>query len=172
MTPPNRRIRFNRIRLSICDPDFHIVSEIGQWKYYRPNSEQEFPAVNPTGIIEVSTNSIFFANSEKGHEIEGFDKSGKLKRIIRKDFIPVPLAGRFKEARPFIMTYEESGVESNYWHDILNQQGRFVGRVIVDNYGTYGKSQGFLFTLARTGRLYHFRENRDGFKELAVCTIK
>ena len=197
---------FNRIILNVCDSDFNVINEIGPWRYYRPNAEQNFPAVNPTGIIQVSKNNIFFANSEKGYEIECFDKRGKLTRVIRKDYAPVPLSGKNKEAlierysrfppeirnkvvyptvlppfqtgfadedgRLYIMTNEESDVSGQYWHDIFDEKGIFIGRIRIGNYGIYGKSQGFLFTLFRNGRLYHFRENRDGFKELAVCRIQ
>jgi hypothetical protein len=70
------------------------------------------------------------------------------------------------------MTNEESDVSGQYWHDLFDEKGIFIGRVSIGNYGIYGKSQGFLFTLARNGRLYHFRENRDGFKELVVCRMQ
>jgi len=197
---------FNSFIYNIRGPDFEVIKEIGKGKYYKPNPEQKFPAINPTGILGISTNLIFFANSEKGYEIEVFDKSGKLIRIIRKEFIPVPLSGKDKEAllekyakfppeiknkvvypnvlppfqtgfadedgRLFVMTNEESDLRGQYWHDVFDKEGLFIGRVSIGNYGTYGKSQGFLFTLLRNGLLYHFRENPAGFKEIVVYKIK
>jgi len=197
---------FNRITIDICGPDLHSIKEIGQRKYYRPNPERRFPAINPTGLIGISKNYVFFGDSENGYEIKCFEKSGRLRRIIRKVHRPVPLSAdnredlvkkyeRFppeirnnveypdvlppfqtgfadEEDRLFVMTYEGSGAEGHYWHDIFDKDGVFAGRVSIANYGTYGKSRGVLFTLAREGRIYHFRENRDGFKELVIWKMK
>ena len=77
-----------------------------------------------------------------------------------------------EEDRLFVMTYEGSGAEGHYWHDIFDKDGVFAGRVSIANHGTYGKSRGALFTLAREGRIYHFRENRDGFKEPVIWKMK
>jgi hypothetical protein len=197
---------FNRITIDVCGPDLHSIKEIGQRKYYRPNPERRFPAINPTGLIGISKNYVFFGDSENGYEIKCFEKSGRLRRIIRKVHRPVPLSAdsredlvkkyeRFppeirnnveypdvlppfqtgfadEEDRLFVMTYEGSGAEGHYWHDIFDKDGVFAGRVSIANYGTYGKSRGVLFTLAREGRIYHFRENRDGFKELVIWKMR
>jgi len=197
---------FNSIVYNIYDSGFNIISEVGRGKYYKPNAEKDFLAMNPTGFVCVSSSYVFFGDSDKGYEIECFDKSGKLKRIIRKDFISIRVSGKFKDAliekyskfppeilnrviypdnlppfqtgftdedgRLFIMTYEESAITGQYWHDVFNKEGIFIGRLSIGNYGTYGRSRGPLFTMFKGERIYHFRENLDGFRELVVCRMK
>jgi len=197
---------YSRIGINIVNHEFNLISEIGEWRYYRPNPEREFPAINPTGFIGYSKENIYFANSEDGYEVKCFDLSGKLKRVIRKDFVPVSVSKDYIEAlrekysrfppeiasriiypknlppfqtgfadengRLFVMTYEESDRRGNYWHDVFDKEGIFIGRVSISNYGTYGRSQGFLFSMAKNGHLYYLHEKPDGLKELVISTVK
>jgi hypothetical protein len=161
--------------------------------------------MNPVAFLCASVKRIFFADSEAGYEIKCFDLGGELRRIIRKKFAPVPLAGKRKEVllersarfppevrpkvvypaelppfqtgfadeagRLFVMTFEEGGAPGEYWHDIFNEDGLFVGRFKIDAYGQYGTTPGPLFAMAKGGRLYYLREKKDGFKELVVCAM-
>jgi hypothetical protein len=196
---------FNSNAYGLYDSDFKILREIGRSRYYKPNPEQQFPAMNPQVFLCASANGIFFADSEAGYEIKCFDLGGELRRIIRKKFSPVPLAGKRKEAllnrstrfppevrskvvypatlppfqtgfadeagRLFVMTYEEGSAPGEYWHDVFNADGLFVGRVKIDHYGESAKSPGPLFAMARGDRIFYLRERRDGFKELVVCAM-
>jgi hypothetical protein len=193
-------------RTLICGPDLEIVKEIGRRKVIWPGPGRSFPALPSPILLAVSRNYVFFGNSEAGYEIACYEKSGLLKRIVRKLYQHVPLSAedrngliktyeRFPpefranveypdtfppyqmgfaddEDRLFVMTYEGSGEKGHYWHDVFDPDGSFAGRVSLGNYGAYGRSQGVLFTLARKGRIYHFRENRDGFKEVMVWRMK
>jgi hypothetical protein len=76
------------------------------------------------------------------------------------------------EDRLFVMTYEGSGEKGHYWYDVFERDGEFAGRFSLGNYGTYGRSPGILFAMARRGRIYHFREKADGFKELVVWRME
>jgi hypothetical protein len=198
--------RLTIVRTLICGPDLEIVKEIGRKKVTWPGPGRRFPALQSPILLAVSRNYVFFGNSEAGYEIACYEKSGLLKRIVRKVYQPVPLSAedrsgliktyeRFPpefranveypdkfppyqrgfaddEDRLFVMTYEESGEKGHYWHDVFGRDGEFAGRVSLGNYGTYARSQGILFALARRGRIYHFREKADGFKEIVVWRMK
>jgi len=203
---PDPEERLAIVRTLICGPDLEIVKEIGRSKVTWPGPGRRFPALQSPILLAVSANYVFYGNSEGGYEIGYFEKSGRLRRIVRKIYQPVPLSAeerngliktyeRFPpefranveypdtfppyqmgfaddEDRLFVMTYEGSGEKGHYWFDVFGRDGEFAGRVSLGNYGTYGRSQGILFALARHGRIYHFRENVDGFKDLVVWRIK
>ena len=193
-------------RILICGPDIKIVKEIGRKKVAWPGPGRRFPALQSPILLAVSTNYVFYGNSEAGYEIACYEKSGLLKRIIRKVYQPVPLSAedrnslikqyeRFPpefranveypdafppfqmgfaddEDRLFVMTYEGSGEKGHYWYDVFGRDGEFAGRVSLGNYGTYGRSQGILFALAKRGRIYHLAERPNGYKELVVWRMK
>ena len=71
----------------------------------------------------------------------------------------------------FVMTYEETGKPKEFWYDVFDESGAFAARMKLDNYGQSGNSAGFLFVMAKGGRIYHFRQKEDGFKELVVSRI-
>ena len=103
---------------------------------------------------------------------EGFPPEFRANVEYPETFPPYQMGFADDEDRLFVMTFERTDVKSHYWHDVFDPDGTFAGRVSLSNYGTYGKSQGVLFTLARRGRIYHFREKAEGFKELVVWRMK
>ncbi|HSQ79006.1 MAG TPA: hypothetical protein VLN41_00285, partial [Candidatus Bathyarchaeia archaeon] len=204
---PDPKERQTISRILICGPDLAIIKEIGRWEATWPGPARKFPVLQPRALLAVSPNCVFYGNSEAGYEIECYEKSGRLKRIVRKIYRPVPLSPEDRnglskmydgfppefmanleypdvfppyqmgfaddEDRLFVMTYEGSGEKGHYWYDVFGPDGVFAGRISLGNYGTfYGSSQGIFFAMARKGRIYHFAERPDGYKELVVWRMR
>ncbi len=201
---PVERLTISRIL--ICGPDLEIVKEIGRRKGTWPGPGRRFPALQAPILLAISRNYVFYGNSEAGYEVACFEKSGKLKKIIRKVFQAVSLSVEDRkdlvkvyenfpqefrdnveyptvfppfqmgfaddEDRLFVMTYEGSGEQGHYWYDVFEKDGGFAGRVSLGNYGTYGRSKGILFALAKRGHIYHLAERQDGYKELVVWRMR
>ncbi len=89
---PDPKERQTISRILICGPDLAIVKEIGRSKATWPGPARKFPALQPPILIAVSPNYVFYGNSEAGYEIACHEKSGLLKRIVRKIYQPVPLS--------------------------------------------------------------------------------
>ncbi len=193
------------MKVLICGPDLAIIKEIGRRKVLWPKPGRKFPALSPQTLLAVSANCVFYGNSEAGYEIACYEKSGRLKRVVRKVYRPVPLSAedrdglvktyeRFPadfraaveypdkfppyrmgfaddEDRLFVMTFEGSGEKGHYWYDVFGPDGAFEGRVSLGNYGTYGRSSGILFAMAKKGRIYHLAERPDGYKDLVVWRL-
>jgi len=68
----------------------------------------------------------------------------------------------------FVMTYEKGRNGSEFIYDIFDQDGAFVARTALSNYGRYGIVERALFAMARRGRVYCFSEKESGFKEIVV----
>jgi hypothetical protein len=95
------------------------------------------------------------------------------KKVIYPDsLLPFQCAFADDEVRLYVMTYEETGKPGEFWYDIFDKDGVFVGRMKLDNYGQYGVTrEGPTFAMAKAGRLYYFREKVDGFKDLVICRM-
>jgi hypothetical protein len=103
---------------------------------------------------------------------EGFPPEFRANVEYPETFPPYQMGFADDEDRLFVMTYEGSGEKGHYWYDVFERDGEFAGRFSLGNYGTYGRSPGILFAMARRGRIYHFREKADGFKELVVWRME
>lgn len=79
-------------KILICGPDLATVKEIGRRKATWPGPARKFPALPAPIILAVSANEVFYGNSEAGYEIACYEKGGRLKRIVRKIYRPVPLS--------------------------------------------------------------------------------
>jgi hypothetical protein len=76
------------------------------------------------------------------------------------------------QGRVYVMSSEREG-ERNYWYDIFNAEGAFIGRIQLDNVQVnYFEGQRFsdfpLGVEVRGDRLYCLREKANGFMVLSV----
>jgi hypothetical protein len=74
------------------------------------------------------------------------------------------------EGRIFVMTYEPGPAPGEYFWDIFNADGVFVGRKALNILwaGLYGGSR---YTFIKNGRLYHHRVKESGYHELVVSNV-
>jgi hypothetical protein len=103
---------------------------------------------------------------------EGFPPEFKANVEYPESFPPFQMGFADDEDRLFVMTYERSGEKGHYWHDVFGPDGAYAGRVSLGNCRPQGWSQGILFASARRGRIYHLRENKDGYRELAIWRMR
>ena len=90
------------------------------------------------------------------------------KKIYFPDAMP-PFLGLFADERGFllVMTYEKGQKPGEYWYDIFNTDGVFIGRkslrVYFDEFGVHAKM--------KNGFLYRVDEKESGFKRLVVSRV-
>jgi hypothetical protein len=93
--------------------------------------------------------------------------------IIRKLHFPAaypPFQFGFADERGFlfVMTYEKGKRPREYVYDVFDPEGIFIARTSLPNYGHFGIIEARLFAMAKKGRVYCFREQESGFKEIVV----
>lgn len=55
-------------------------------------------------------------------------------------------------------------------YDVFNKKGKYLGRMMLDNYGKLmGRMDSPFMVKIKGGLLYYLREKEDGYKELVVC---
>ena len=74
------------------------------------------------------------------------------------------------EGRLFVMTYEKGVKPGEYFYDIFNSDGIFIGRISLGNYGFSGYlgTEGPLVVKAKNYRIYCLRGKERGSHELVV----
>lgn len=143
----------------------------------------------------ISKEQFFIGNEDREYEFLVFDLEGNLLRKIRKEYTPVKVPSeliktrkdRYKnagvkmwfpeyylpicdyfpddEGRLYVMTFEKGENESEYWYDIFNTDGVFIGKESLKIF-TWGEIRAS--AKAKNGKLYCFEEKDDGFRVFKV----
>jgi hypothetical protein len=179
--------------LRLCDSAFHDIKLLD---FYDGSSL--LSGARRIGIAlltwKAREDKIYVVNEQRGYEILVYGLDGRCIRKIRKEYLPVPYPKEFKEEvtriKPgystpdycppfnslfaddngylFVMTYEKSVAPEEYWHDIFDPNGVFVGRASMGLSGSLGWNLNLMHAVARNGRYYRLRFKEDGYPEMMV----
>lgn len=100
----------------------------------------------------------------------GPENEPQRKKIYFSEFWP-PFQYFFAddEGRLFVMTYEKAKNSKEYVYDIFNEDGFFIGKTRLENFGNVGDVVSRpLDVKAKKNRLYCLQEKESGYKELVV----
>ena len=179
--------------LRLCDSAFHDIKLLD---FYDCSSL--LSGAKRIGIAlltwKARGDKIYVVNEQRGYEILVYGLDGRCIRKIRKEYLPVPYPKEFKEEvtriRPgystpdycppfnslfvddngylFVMTYEKSVTSEEYWHDIFDPNGVFIGRASMGLSGSLGWNLNLMHAVANNGRYYRLRFKEDGYPEMMV----
>lgn len=151
--------------------------------------------INPFFIRYICNEHIYIGNENRGYEILIFDLDGNPARKIRKEYTPIKVPSdlinerkeRYKktplklwfpeyylpicdflpddEGRLYVMTFEKGDNEGEFWYDIFNPEGIFVGRKSLK---ILSEGEIVAYAQVRRNRLYCFEENEEGFRVFKV----
>ena len=159
----------------------------------------EFIAEEPLLCWSASKDRLFVAGEERGYEIRVYNKDGKLMRIIRKEYNPVPVSEayrakilkpvsaplrkslRFPEFHPPLqsLTADEDGRLLVATFEEGDKPGEFQFDIFDESGAFVGKKslnafvwEGVLWARIKADRFYSLEEKENGFKEIAVYRLK
>lgn len=196
---PDQEGRFLKYRLELCDQDFQFLKLLDEFQIENFRVTGRIQGTQPGFGLAFGGTRIFTANEGRGYEIWVYDQEGRLVRKIRKPFQPLPVTAAIKEkvlertnenARPllffpeslppfralfadeedrvFALTFEPAGRAGENMIDLFNPDGVFTGRLSGDMSTSLGTP---LAAIVRGERVYHIREEADGYKQLVVERI-
>jgi len=183
--------------LSICDQDLHEKTLLDRHRWgsgndrlvpffiYRVSGDRIFVANEERGYEIL----VFDFNGQLARKIKkefrplapsesikktilgpGYQASG----ISRDGYFPDPMPPLFHfftddSGRLFVMTYEEGENPGEYFYDLFNNHGVFIGRKSLGlRWFVYG---GAMYSLIKNGRLYCRQEREDGYDEIVVYSV-
>jgi hypothetical protein len=179
--------------LRLCDSAFHDIKLLDIY-----DGSSLLSGAKRIGIALLAWKArgdrIYVVNEQRGYEILVYGLDGRCIRKIRKEYVPVPYPTEFKKEvariRPgystpdycppfnsffiddhgylFVMTYEKGAAPDEYWHDIFDPNGVFIGRASLGLSGSLGWNLNLMHAVARNGRYYRLRFKEDGYPEMMV----
>ncbi len=78
------------IVLSIIDPEFNVIQELGRLVIDNPITSLQFRYPLPVFSWDLSDDSIYIGSEEYGYEIHVYDFDGELIRKIKKEYTQLP----------------------------------------------------------------------------------
>jgi hypothetical protein len=159
----------------------------------------EFIAEEPVLCWSASKDRLFVTCEGRGYEIRVYDNDGKLARIIRKEYQPVPVTAayrakilkpvpaqmqklmRFPEFHPPLksLTADEDGRLLVVTFDEGDKPGEFQFDIFDESGVFVGKKslnafiwEGVLWARMKADRFYSLEEKENGFKEIAVYRLR
>jgi len=175
-----KEVKYSRAKSIPAVPSVIVCCPSNRNIYVAKNEKDyEIKALNLDGILEKRIfkeyKPVPLTGNRKEKLIKRFERFPEdlRKKVVYPDnLLPFQSAFADDEGHLFVMTYEETGKPGEFWHDIFDKDGAFIGRMKLANYGQYGVSSDRpTFAMVKAGRLYYFREKADGFKDLVVCRM-
>ncbi|MEA2006143.1 MAG: 6-bladed beta-propeller [Acidobacteriota bacterium] len=184
--------------LSLFDSEFKKIKDLDVYKlHYRNERFPPFFMWRATNgyiyIINEERGYEFLVYDLEGKLVRKIQKeyhpvpaSKEIKKLLmgpyyietgkRSEYVPNPLPPinfflSDDEGRLFVMTYEKGENPGEYMYDIFNPEGVFIGRKSL-NLPWVGQFFGVKYQTIKNNRLYCYRENDRGFKEMVVYKIK
>jgi hypothetical protein len=159
----------------------------------------ELRAEEPLLCWSASKDRLFVAGEERGYEIRVYNKDGKLMRIIRKEYNPLPVseAYRAKILKQYPASMRKSVRFPEFHPPLQSLAAGDDGRLLVatfeegdkpgefqfdifDESGAFvGRKslnafiwEGVLWARMKAGKFYSLEEKETGFKEITVYRLK
>jgi len=158
----------------------------------------DFRAIEPLLCWTSSRDEIFIASEERGYEISVFDRVGKLKRKIRKEFEPIPVSEKDREKilKPLPKEMRAMAHFPESHPPIQALIAAEDGKLLVETFEPGGRSGEYVFDIfnpdgafvgqksldvylwenypwarVKDDRFYALREKANGFKELVISRL-
>jgi hypothetical protein len=95
---PDPSGEFGNQILSLVDSNFDEIRELDRFRNYYPQQASKYKLPQDIFWWTISARGdIYVGNTERGYEITRYDSSGKPTKIVRKEFIQVPVPEEIKE---------------------------------------------------------------------------